>query len=44
MTQDCVLTGNSDTGGCGRRLHMGGVAAPGPCPEEPVSGRDVGEL
>ncbi|XP_064437836.1 zinc finger protein 613 isoform X1 [Mirounga angustirostris] len=34
----------ADTGGCGCGLHLGGVAAPGPCPEGPVPGRAVEEL
>ncbi|XP_073742529.1 zinc finger protein 613 isoform X3 [Callorhinus ursinus] len=39
-----ICPGLADTGGCGCGLHLGGVAAPGPCPEGPVPGRDVKEL
>ena len=39
-----AATGIPDISRCGRGLHLGGVAAPGPQSEGPVQGCDVGEL
>ena len=38
-----LITGNPHIWRCGRGLHVGRVAAPGPCSEGPVPGRDAGE-
>ena len=44
IEQHGAVTGIPDISRCGRGLHLGGVAAPGPQSEGPVQGCDVGEL
>ncbi|XP_059521107.1 uncharacterized protein LOC132216067 isoform X9 [Myotis daubentonii] len=44
IKQHGVVSGTPDISRCGRGLHLGGVAAPGPRAEGPVPGRDVGDL
>ena len=43
-TTSLFFSGFSDLQGCGCGLLTGGVVVPGLCSEEPVQGRDVGEL
>ncbi|KAM9632467.1 zinc finger protein 649-like [Trichechus inunguis] len=38
------FSGITDIQRRGCEVHLGGVAAPGPCSEGPILGRDVGEL
>lgn len=38
------FSGFSDVQGCGCGFLTGGMGVPGLCSEEPVQGRDVGEL
>ncbi|XP_037653995.1 uncharacterized protein LOC119505353 isoform X6 [Choloepus didactylus] len=44
IDQKCAVTGISVIQGRGCGVHPGGVAAPGPCSEDPVQRCDAGEL
>lgn len=41
---ECAVPGVTVIQGHDRGLHPGGVAAPGPCSQDPVQGHDAGEL